>query len=316
MAGLFIVLLASFSFCFHNVIVRILFTEQDILGLWEVGGYVSPALADSLILLLLRMICVVPMMAALADRLYDNTWKDLGQLVKKENRGVLWRSVGCGVLMFLYLVLLYISISLIPTGIAITIFFTYPIFTALLAWKLFGDIPSFLRWGVISLTLLGTLLTIPYSSEPTTNSAWWGIALAIASGLAYAGYTVFAQQTLPQLHPVPFTWISFVTTLVLATLGLLIWQPVTMELPWLAIWIGSLLSALFTFSGHVLNNWGIHLIGASRAAIVGSTNPALTAVLASLTIQENLNIVQMTGIALVTISIALLNYDKDRRVEN
>ncbi len=197
MTGLFIVLLASVLFCFHNVIVRILFAEQDILGMWEVGGYVAPTLSDSLILLLLRMICVVPIMAAMADRLYNNTWQDLGQLVEKENRSVLWQALGCGFLMFLYLVLLYISISLIPTGIAITIFFTYPIFTALLAWKLFGDTPSLLRWGVISLTLLGTFLTIPYSSEPTANSAWWGIALAIASGVAYAGYTVFAQQTLP-----------------------------------------------------------------------------------------------------------------------
>ncbi len=96
---------------------------------------------------------------------------------------------------------------------------------------------------------------------------------------------------------------------------MLIWHPVTLELPWSAIWIGSLLSALFTFGGHVLNNWGIHLIGAGRAAIVGSTNPALTAVLAGLTIQETLNGVQITGIALVTISIALLNYDKVRRLK-
>ena len=185
--------------------------------------------------------------------------------------------------MFFYLVLLYIAISVIPTGIAITLFFTYPIFTALLAWRLFGDKPSLFRWGVIFLTLLGTLLTIP--THPFGNHSLWlgitmGIASGIASGIAYAGYTVFAQQTFTILHPVPFTWISFATTLALSAISLLIWQPPTTDLPWLAIGIGSLLSALFTFLGHVLNNLGIHLIGASRAAIIGATNPALTSVLA------------------------------------
>lgn len=311
MAGFFIVLLAAFLFCFQNVIVRILFAQQNLLGIWEIGGFVSSTLNDSLLLLLLRMICVVPVMALVATRLYAHTWTDMVQLVRLKQYPTLTRSLGCGFLMFLYLVLLYISISLIPTGIALTLFFTYPIFTALLAWRLFGDIPSLLRWGVIFLTLVGTLLTIPYHSHAEAHQTWLGIIMGIASGIAYAGYTVVAQQSFASIHPVPFTWLSFAVTLVLSAISLFIWPPSTMDLPWLPIWIGSLLSALFTFVGHVLNNWGIHLIGASRAAMIGAANPALTAVLAAFTIQENLNGLQIMGIALVTFSVALLNYEKN-----
>ncbi|MFQ6540369.1 EamA family transporter, partial [Aphanothece stagnina] len=54
----------------------------------------------------------------------------------------------------------------------------------------------------------------------------------------------------------------------------------------------------------------IHLIGASRAAIVGATNPALTVVLAGIAIQESLSYTQILGVCLVTFSIALLNYEK------
>jgi drug/metabolite transporter (DMT)-like permease len=98
-------------------------------------------------------------------------------------------------------------------------------------------------------------------------------------------------------------------TLLLSALSLAIWHPTEGTLPWLPLLIWSLLSALFTFAGHVLNNWGIHLIGASRAAIIGATNPALTAVLAGLTIQETLTGLQLLGIFVVTFSVALLNYE-------
>ncbi len=310
LTGLLIVLLAAIFFCFHNVIVRILYSQQNILGIWQVGGFVTPTLSHSFLLLLLRMLWVVPLMALISQRLYGDTWREIHQLKQPSHRSIIWEAMGCGFLMFLYLVLLYISISFIPTGIAITLFFTYPIFTALLAWRLFNDAPSVLRWLVIGLTLIGTFLTIPYGYSGEQQTLVLGVSTGIASGIVYAGYTVFAQRSFQRIHPVPFTWISFATTLILSILCLIIWQPDEGNLPWLAIAIGSLLSALFTLAGHVLNNWGIHLIGASRAAIIGATNPALTVVLAGLAIQESLTSVQILGVCLVTFSIALLNYEK------
>ncbi|MDX2100007.1 MAG: hypothetical protein SFW36_19705 [Leptolyngbyaceae cyanobacterium bins.59] len=44
MFGFLIVLLAAVSFCFQNVTVRVLFTEQPILGLFRTGGFVTPTL--------------------------------------------------------------------------------------------------------------------------------------------------------------------------------------------------------------------------------------------------------------------------------
>ena len=42
--------------------------------------------------------------------------------------------------MFLYLALLYVAIGQIATGIALTLFFTFPVFTALFSW-IFGVWP-------------------------------------------------------------------------------------------------------------------------------------------------------------------------------
>lgn len=307
MLGFLIVLLSSVFFCFQNVLVRILFNEHTILGVYRIGGFVTPTLQNSFLLMFMRMLLVVPLMAFLAPKLYPPTWKDIGQLRDKEQRILLLQSVGCGFLMFLYLALLYIAIGMIPTGIAITLFFTYPVFTALFSWQLFGDRPTRLRWSVMGLVILGSFLTMPQLNTITDGNSLIGIITGIASGITYAFYTVIAQMSFEKLHPVPFTWISFSTTLVLSGASLLLWNVHDAQQPLLPLWIGGLLSAIVTFAGHLMNNFGIRLIGATSASMVGASNPALTVVLAWLMIQETLNGLQIVGVVIVTLSVALLS---------
>jgi len=305
--GFLIVLLSAVSFCFQNVIVRVLFSEQTILGFLHTAGFVTPTLANSFLLMFMRMLLVVPLMAFLAPKLYSSTWKDIGQLWNLEQRSLLMQAVRCGVLMFLYLALLYICIGMIPAGIALTLFFTYPVFTALLSWRLFGEGPTLLGWSVMGLVFLGSGLAMPYTNTMSSSNSLIGITTGIASGITYAFYTVFAQKSFQKLHPVPFTWLSFATTLVLSGASLLLWNAREVQLPWLPLWIGGLLSAIFTFAGHLMSNYGIRLIGATSASMIGVSNPALTVVLAWLIIQETLTSLQVTGVGIVTLSVVLLS---------
>jgi drug/metabolite transporter (DMT)-like permease len=212
--------------------------------------------------------------------------------------------------MFSYLVLIYLAIGLIPAGVALTLFFTYPLFTALLSWWWFGERPGLFRYGVMALVLLGTALTVPRLNLAANPGIGVGVILGVTSGLTFAFYTVIAQKSFKQIHPVPFTWVSFATTLVLYLLSLLIWPLPTEPLPWQSLWVGGLLSALFTFAGHLLNNLGIQKIGAADAAIVSATNPALTVMLAWLTISETLNLMQIIGVLIVTLGVMLLSQEK------
>jgi drug/metabolite transporter (DMT)-like permease len=307
--GFLTVLLAAFFFCFQNVIVRVLFNEHTIFGVIQTGGFVTPTLQHSFLLMLMRTLLVVPLMTALASTLYPPTWKEIRQLRQPGQRTLLWQALGGGSLMFLYLALLYVSVGLIPTGIALTLFFTYPVFTALLSWRWFGDRPSLLRWGIMALVLVGSALTLPPVDFTKASNSLIGISAGITSGIAYALYTVVAQKSFEQLHPIPYTWISFVTTLVLSAASFLVWHGQD-AIPWQPLWIGSLLSAIVTFAGHTLNNLGIRLIGATAASIAASSNPTLTVVLAWLAIQERLSSVQIAGVAIVTLSVALLSQEK------
>lgn len=313
MVGFLLVLAAACCFCFQNVIVRILFTEQTIVGLFPTGGFVAPTLPNSFLLLFMRMAVGVPLMAALATTLYPCTWRDIQAIGSPTKRSWLGRSLAGGGLMFLYLALLYVSVGLIPTGIALTLFFTYPIFTALIAWYALGSPPSRFRWGIMGLILLGTILTLPQSAPIAGATSPIGILCGITAGFTYALYTVNAQQSFVHLHPVPFTWISFAITLVLSTLSLGVVLPLagqpTALLPWWPLWVGGACSAIVTLAGHLLNNLGIRQIGATAAAMIGASNPASTVVLAWFAIQERLHSVQLTGVAIVTLGVLLLSRD-------
>ncbi len=305
---------------FHNVTVRVLFSEHLVLGLFLLGGYVKPDLQNSFLLMFMRMLLVVPLMAGLAFKLYPSAGKEFQELFTRQRWDVLIQALGCGVLMFVYIAALYIAIGLIPTGIAMTLFFTYPVFTALLAWKFFGDCPTIFRWLVMGIILLGGVLTIPQSSTTYNSQAIAiGIFASVGSGIVYAFYGVIAQKCLEKFHPVPFTWISFASTLLLSGLSLLFFPPSSTQLDWTPMWIASIFSGVISFIGHTLNNLGIRQIGATTASIVGASSPALTALIAWATISETLNLIQSLGIGVVTLGIALLSgegFVKSLKIKN
>ncbi|MBG1240025.1 EamA family transporter [Nostoc sp. NZL] len=309
------VLLSAFVLSFHNVTVRVLFSEHLVLGLFLLGGYVKPDLQNSLLLMFMRMLLVVPLMASLAFKLYPSAGKEFRDLFRRDASGalrertdVLLQALGCGVLMFVYIALLYVAIGLIPTGIAMTLFFTYPVFTALLAWKFFGERPTLFRWLVMVIILGGGVLTIPQSSAAySSDTITTGIFASIGSGVVYAFYKVLAQKCLEKFHPVPFTWISFTCTLLFSAVSLLFWPLPSTQLDWTPLWIGSIFSGLVSFIGHTFNNVGIRMIGATKASIIGASSPALTALVAWVTISETLNLIQSLGIGIVTLGIALLS---------
>lgn len=307
--GFLIVIAASVFFCIQNVIVRVLFNENHLFGLFSTGGFVPPTLQSSLLLMAMRMVWVVPILAMLSSKLYSQTWQEIGQLRVVGHRYPFYHAVGGGILMFTYLALLYLSIGLIPAGIALTLFFTYPAFTAIFSWYFLGLRPTQFRWLIMGLVLACSVLTIPYDQGISATNVL-GVLLGIASGMAYALYAVNAQCSFKFMHPVPFTWMSFTITLALSAICVFIWYRPEGQLLWTPLWIGGLLSAIATATGHLLNNFGIRLVGATTAAMIGASNPALTVLLAWFAIGETLNHWQLLGVVGVTLSLVALSQEK------
>lgn len=305
--GYLIILVAAACFAVQNLVTRVLFNPYTF-GSFETGGFVDPNLPNSFLLLFMRMLLGVPLMALVLPPVYPKLWTDLRQLNASNHRRDLGMAIAGGSLMFLYLGVLYVSVGLIAAGIALTLFFTFPVYTALLSWWWFGHRPTGQRWLIMALILVGSALTVPISGNAAVS--WVGVVFGLLSAIIYALYTVLAQKAFETVHPLPYTAISFATTLVLSAACMLIWPINWSGLPWTGLWIGALLSALSTASGHVLNNVGIRQVGATAASMVGAANPALTAVFAGWILQEQLSWVQGLGVGLVTLSVALLSLGK------
>lgn len=308
MLGYGLILLATLCFGAQNLITRVLFIPSDLWGVVQTGGFVEPTLPNSFLLMFMRMAVGVPLMAALMPSVYGQFWPDLGRLRSPTQRRELVLSLVGGGLMFSYLALLYVAVGRIAAGIALTLFFTFPVYTALLDWAWFGQRPSAGRWAILGLILLGSGLTMPLAAGAIDSRL--GVVFGLASGVVYAFYTVVAQKAFETVHPVPFTTVSFAVTLVLSAGSLVLWPGDLAGLLWPALWVGGLLSALATLTGHVLNNLGIRSVGATAASMLGAANPALTAVLAWAVLQEQLTTVQGLGVLLVTVSVGLLSLSK------
>lgn len=326
--GLCLVLLSTVALSIHNVVVRIIgngmvdpvtnifkLAPATVLNSFEVGGFLKLNLGNSLLILWLRMLVVLPLMVIVAMVLYPPVWRDLKRFFGLQDRKPIWIVVGSGAFLFLSQVLIYIAIGQIGAGPAVTILFMYPIFTVPLAWWLFGDRPTLLRWAVMGTILAGIILTaLPKLFVSGKGFSPEGIMIAIFSGVAFALYLILMQLGFKKLHPVPVSLIQFFTIFVLSAVILIGFGPnlgviVEPDKRTGFILSGIVLGAL-TLVGYLSNNFGVRFMGAGLASIIASIGPVMTALLASILIQNTLEGIQWFGIFLVTAGVGALSFER------
>ncbi|HEY9853431.1 MAG TPA: EamA family transporter [Leptolyngbyaceae cyanobacterium] len=308
MTGVVLILISSLMFSLQNVVVRVILREQSIFSLFKLGGFISASAGNSLLILAMRMLFVAPLMAfVIAPWRYPNTWRDIKQLGNPSQRARLLSVVGSGFFLFLSQFFIYIALGNIPTGVATTIFFIYPTVTILLAWAIFRDKPTFLLALATISIYIGGYLTIPsanFAARAGTNIGLGALTAAI-SGIAFAVYVILIKVS--KMHPIPFSVVNFSTILCLSVFVLLFGNTV----PWLAfkvspemwpaLWVSAVVLTFTSLVGYLLNNIGVPMMGPALASVVGASGPALTAVLALLIINEQLNVLQILGVVLVTV---------------
>lgn len=80
---------------------------------------------------------------------------------------------------------LFLSYNYIPAGLATTIVYIYPVFTAIIALFM-GQKQGWKVWLTIFVTLMGVaVMTNPFGDG---GFNWWGIASSALSALSYAGF--------------------------------------------------------------------------------------------------------------------------------
>ncbi|XGV94518.1 MAG: EamA family transporter [Leptolyngbya sp. BL-A-14] len=314
--GLLLVLISTAALSIHNVVVRVIGRESLIFG-WlgggvKLGGFIQLSLGNSLLILWLRMLVVLPLMIPVAMFLYPPVWRDLKRFLTAPDRRPLLNVIGSGVFLFLSQVLIYIAIGQIGAGPAVTILFMYPIVTVPLAWFLFGDRPTPLRWIVMATILMGVIFTaLPGLTAANGKMTGGGVFIAIASGIAFAFYLICMQLGFKKLHPIPVTLIQFSTIFVLSSVILTFFPPTDVQVDQpVGFVLGGIVLGGLTLVGYLTNNFGVRYMGAALASIVASSGPVVTALLAFLLINNPLQWIQVFGILLVTLGVGALSFER------
>ncbi|NDJ22110.1 EamA family transporter [Nostoc sp. B(2019)] len=326
--GLLLVVLSTVISSLYNVAIKIIFHEgSQIFGVVEVERLLSPSLGNILLILTLRFMVVVPLMVLLAPILHPRVWQDIQNLADSvrgnstpanaTTQRILVMSVVSGCFLFVSQVLIYTAIGQVATGMAIALFFIYPIVSGLLGWFLFRDRPSALGASAIASICCGELLVLAGSLSTGMGNISLGSSAAIISGAAFAGYVILTRICADQLHPVTFTLINFATMLLLSFICLMLplpgeWNLLVDPSKMLELVLSAFILGVLTLSGYLFNIFGTRNLGALQSPIIGASVPVLTVIFAGLIIQENLDIVQIMGVLLVTFGAAAFSLEKMR----
>ncbi len=310
MRGFLIVVVGSLGLALQNVLLRVVFSESTILGWFNWGGFLSPSLSNSLLMLHLRSILILPAVIVLSYRLYPTTTQALTHLLQPERRPTLRLSIISSSFLYLAMALLFVAIASIPAGVATVLFFMHPVITGLLAWVVFGSRPSRLRRAVTVGVMLGSLLVVPSFAGSAAGSMWLGVGAALGASVAYSLQGVQAQICFRHIHPVPFTLINFAVMAFWSTLSLFFITIEVLPERWPMLWALGAVVAGLTLLGQLCYNIGIHLVRAASMSIVAVSNPVLTVTLAWLLLQESLQGRQIFGIVLVVVSIVALSQEQ------
>ncbi len=307
-----------------------------IFGVFDVQQLITPTLGNCFLILMLRMLVVVPLMLVLAPIMHQGIWNDIKGLVdslrsnkryatpnvtpipRAITKQVLVLSVISGFFLFVSQVLIYLAIGNVATGVAISLFFIYPVISGFFGWLLFRNDrtrPTLTRVSAIACICFGQLLVL--GSNTSNPNISFGSTAAIASGISFAIYIVLTRICAARLHPVSFTLLNFATMLLLSFVALIIPLPVELGVQvnnsnFLELILSGFILGVLTLFGYVLNNLGIRKFGAIRSALIGAIVPALTVIFASLIIQERIEIIQVIGVLVVTVGAAAFNLEKIR----
>ena len=320
--GLVLVLLATLFLSLQNNLVKLAQAPAplSILGGLQVGGYVIPdphnPFQVPLLVLLVRITFLLPLVWALLPALRPGGWEEAQQVVVGSDRTLKLRIIAAGVFLFLSQTLNYFAIAKLGPATAVTIFFIYPTITTLLAWWCFGERPAWKQWVAVALIYLGCAwlafkipvetfgTDLPKALASFSAADPLGLLAAIGSGTMFALEGIIAQSCFRKINPATFTSLVFtVEWLVLSGFALFVIH-VSLNSGLLVM---GLLLCLATLAGYLFNNFGIREIGAAPTAIIGSSGPAVTAILGVLILNDGLKVQQWAAIMLVTVGVVLMN---------
>ncbi|MGQ4276990.1 EamA family transporter [Pseudidiomarina sp. E22-M8] len=174
------------------------------------------------------------------------------------------------------------------------------------------ETPSLFKWLAIVLVMLGVVLLTQIYALGTAEVTWIAVATGLLSGLSYALFIFGFKYAAPHGSPQAILLIAFaMLSIILILVGdahRVVAALSTPSLPLLVL-LG-VLGAGLSFIFYIV---GLNYTAPAIASIVAMVEPVTASLFGVVVLGEELDIVQMAGMALILITVTALSVHSSRR---
>ena len=232
-------------------------------------------------------------------------------MLRRENFRVtlhqLRRLLVLGLLFSLSSLTLFEAYHYIPSGVATTIVFLYPVLVALIMMFL-KVYPTWQVWVAIITTFIGVLFLC--RTDGTQTMQWRGLALSFASALSYAMFIVVVNRS-RSVHMISNTLLTFyalLTGVLVFSLHALVSEvPLMAGIHGVSPWVSLVgLVVLPTIVSTATLAMATRIIGATRASVLGVFEPVTAILVGAVAFGEDITVNVVIGIFLTMAAIVFM----------
>jgi len=235
------------------------------------------------------------------------------QISLKQSRA---KTIGFGFLGLLWIsnsLFYFKGLELLPASTAALLVYVYPALVVLWSVLFFKEKMSWLKGGALVLALFGCFLTVDPAVAFTAGAtfSFIGALWVLGSALSNSWYAVLAgvigkgtSGLIVAAYGLPVTAVSFI--LYTAVTGSFNFNMTT------AAWIACLSIGALTALSMILYLMGIAIIGASRASIIATSEPAASVLFGALLLSEPVTAAKLSGGLCIIFAILLLSRKKSK----
>ena len=199
-------------------------------------------------------------------------------------------------------VLLYLSYSYIPTGLATTLHFIYPLIIVIASAMLYHERMSRTTLCAVIFVTIGIFMF----NDISVKVSKIGIILALLSGIFYSFYVIYIDRTsLDRMDYIVLTfYVMLIMSISIFVFGIIVGS-ISFDFNAVSWTFSVIISLITTLGAMPLLQIGIRYEGASMAGIISTVEPITTIVLGATFLGEIISTGQIIGGALILFGVFL-----------
>ena len=225
----------------------------------------------------------------------------------------IWCFLGTGIVSLLLFSTCYFSaLNYTSLAVAAILLYTAPFFVMLMSLLLFKEKMNGKKIFALLLAFTGCVLVSGVGGDE--NFSWIGILLGLGSGFFYALYSIFGRYAINRGYG---AWTMTFYTFLFCSIGcafLCDWQVIGSSVQAdssVLLWVLGL-GFVTAFLPYVLYSTGLENMESSKASILASVEPVVSALFGVFVFHETLSLLGVLGILMVLGAIIVLNVKRKK----